>query len=123
MHGIPDQDTYYDVVDSLEAQDMESELQRLMSLGSKELTDQVLLYEETLKAEDGDDDALVSVKRLVFRGNGRNGAKRGKFSNFSCRNRAAPRHRSNIVNRKSRRTSEDQSSRMTPERNMYEKRE
>lgn len=53
LNGIPDQDTYYDVVDALEAQEMEDICRRLQQLGNKELTEQCRIYEAVLSDEDG----------------------------------------------------------------------
>ncbi|KAG1675016.1 FH1/FH2 domain-containing protein 3 [Nymphon striatum] len=58
LNGIPDQDTYYDMVDSLEEQGMEKIIQRYMfKQGTNlDLLQQFQIYEAVLKHEDGDDD-------------------------------------------------------------------
>jgi hypothetical protein len=58
LNGIPDQDTYYDITDTIEEQGMERIIQHYMS---KQGTDHDLLqqfrtYEAVLRHEDGDDD-------------------------------------------------------------------
>ena len=56
MNGIADQDTFYDITDFLEEQDMEKIIQRHMTRNSADLdlVSQLNLYEAALKAEDGD---------------------------------------------------------------------
>lgn len=53
LNGIPDQDTYYDVVDALEELGMEDAIKKLSNLGNKDLADQCRLYEAVLREEDG----------------------------------------------------------------------
>ncbi|KAM4549601.1 FH1/FH2 domain-containing protein 3 isoform 2-T2 [Fundulus diaphanus] len=58
LAALPDQDSFYDMVDSLEEQGMETVSQR--HLGRKgtdlDLVEQLNIYEMTLRHEDGDDD-------------------------------------------------------------------
>ncbi|XP_068188768.1 FH1/FH2 domain-containing protein 3 isoform X2 [Antennarius striatus] len=58
LAALPDQDTFYDLVDGLEEQGMETVSQR--HLGRKgtdlDLVEQLNIYETTLRHEDGDDD-------------------------------------------------------------------
>uniref|UniRef100_A0A8C0Y006 Formin homology 2 domain containing 3a n=1 Tax=Cyprinus carpio carpio TaxID=630221 RepID=A0A8C0Y006_CYPCA len=60
LAALPDQDSFYDTVDVLEEQGMESVSQRY--LGRKgtdlDLLEQLNIYEATLRHEDGDEDAL-----------------------------------------------------------------
>ncbi|XP_013788199.1 FH1/FH2 domain-containing protein 3-like [Limulus polyphemus] len=58
LNGIPDQDTYYDVVDSLEEQGMERIIQYYMSKQGTDLDllQQFQIYEAVLKHEDGECD-------------------------------------------------------------------
>lgn len=58
LNGIPDQDTYYDIVDSLEEQGMERLIQYYMSKQGTDLDllQQFRIYEAVLKHEDGDGD-------------------------------------------------------------------
>ncbi|XP_057683891.1 FH1/FH2 domain-containing protein 3 isoform X2 [Corythoichthys intestinalis] len=59
LAALPDQDSFYDMVDGLEEQGMETVTQR--HLGRKgtdlDLIEQLNIYESTLRHEDGDDDA------------------------------------------------------------------
>ncbi|RWS14572.1 FH1/FH2 domain-containing protein 3-like isoform X3, partial [Dinothrombium tinctorium] len=57
LAGIPDQDTYYDIVDSLEEQGMEKTIQYYMSKQGVEidLLKQFQIYEAVLRQEDGED--------------------------------------------------------------------
>ncbi|XP_015242673.1 PREDICTED: FH1/FH2 domain-containing protein 3-like isoform X4 [Cyprinodon variegatus] len=59
LAALPDQDSFYDMVDSLEEQGMETVSQR--HLGRKgtdlDLVEQLNIYEMTLRHEDGDDDS------------------------------------------------------------------
>ncbi|KAK5855330.1 hypothetical protein PBY51_005437 [Eleginops maclovinus] len=59
LAALPDQDSFYDMVDGLEEQGMETVSQR--HLGRKgtdlDLVEQLNLYETTLRHEDGDDDS------------------------------------------------------------------
>lgn len=65
LNGIPDQDTYYDVVDALEEQNMELVLKRMISLGNRDLSEQTRTYEGMLKQEDGEEtpNSLNSLRR------------------------------------------------------------
>lgn len=60
LAALPDQDSFYDMVDSLEEQGMETVSQR--HLGRKgtdlDLVEQLNIYEMTLRHEDGDDEQL-----------------------------------------------------------------
>uniref|UniRef100_A0A1A7WJL7 Formin homology 2 domain containing 3 n=1 Tax=Iconisemion striatum TaxID=60296 RepID=A0A1A7WJL7_9TELE len=59
LAALPDQDSFYDMVDSLEEQDMETVSQR--HLGRKgtdlDLVEQLNIYEMTLRHEDGDNNS------------------------------------------------------------------
>lgn len=57
LAGIPDQDTFYDIVDSLEEQGMHRVIQSFQSKQGieKDLLKQLAIYEAVLKYEDGDD--------------------------------------------------------------------
>ncbi|CEF64644.1 Armadillo-like helical domain and Formin, GTPase-binding and FH3 domain and Formin, FH2 domain and Armadillo-type fold domain-containing protein [Strongyloides ratti] len=67
LDGIPDQDTYYDIVDSLEVQGIEECLKAMNSIANKELQDQVALYEKVLKQEDAANDESDSSDGLVVK--------------------------------------------------------
>lgn len=74
LNGIPDQDTYYDIVDSVEEQGMERLIQYYMSKQGTDLDllQQFKIYEAVLKHEDGDGDGKplpmdVRVSRQVPR--------------------------------------------------------
>ncbi|XP_016411788.1 FH1/FH2 domain-containing protein 3-like isoform X3 [Sinocyclocheilus rhinocerous] len=58
LAGLPDQDTFYDVVDSLEEQGMEAVAQRHINRKGTDLdlVEQFNIYESTLRHEDGDDE-------------------------------------------------------------------
>ncbi|XP_073703066.1 FH1/FH2 domain-containing protein 3 isoform X2 [Garra rufa] len=58
LAGLPDQDTFYDVVDSLEEQGMETVAQRHINRKGTDLdlVEQFNIYESTLRHEDGDDE-------------------------------------------------------------------
>uniref|UniRef100_A0A0N5A7F4 GBD/FH3 domain-containing protein n=1 Tax=Parastrongyloides trichosuri TaxID=131310 RepID=A0A0N5A7F4_PARTI len=77
LDGIPDQDTYYDIVDSLEAQGIEDSLKAMSNLANKELSDQVALYEKVLKQEDAandnESDASSDGLTVKMRNNQQNG--------------------------------------------------
>ncbi|XP_068611939.1 FH1/FH2 domain-containing protein 3 [Brachionichthys hirsutus] len=61
LAGLPDQDSYYDMVDCLEEQGIEAMAQRL--LGRKgtdlDLVEQLNIYEMTLRHEDGDNETQL----------------------------------------------------------------
>ncbi|XP_067258476.1 FH1/FH2 domain-containing protein 3 isoform X2 [Chanodichthys erythropterus] len=59
LAGLPDQDSFYDVVDSLEEQGMEAVAQRHVNRKGTDLdlVEQFNIYESTLRHEDGDDEA------------------------------------------------------------------
>uniref|UniRef100_A0A183IWC0 FHOD3 protein n=1 Tax=Soboliphyme baturini TaxID=241478 RepID=A0A183IWC0_9BILA len=61
LNGIPDQDTYYDVVDALEEQGMEEAISRMTNLGSRELREQCSIYESVLRNEDEDDSSIQNI--------------------------------------------------------------
>jgi len=56
LHGIPDQDLFYDVTDALEEQGMERVIVRLMSREGVDvdLMEQLRIYEMVLQHEDED---------------------------------------------------------------------
>ncbi|XP_076005962.1 FH1/FH2 domain-containing protein 3-like isoform X2 [Genypterus blacodes] len=64
LAALPDQDTFYDMVDGLEEQGMETVSQR--HLGRKgtdlDLVEQLNIYETTLRHEDGNDDSQPPAK-------------------------------------------------------------
>lgn len=63
LHGIPDQDLFYDVTDALEEQGMDSVVQRLVSREGvdPDLVEQLQIYEVVLQHEDeGADSTLLS---------------------------------------------------------------
>ncbi|XP_061101127.1 FH1/FH2 domain-containing protein 3 isoform X2 [Conger conger] len=59
LSGLPDQDSFYDVVDCLEEQGIEGLAQRHLNRKGTDLdlVEQFNMYEATLRHEDGDDDA------------------------------------------------------------------
>lgn len=59
LAGLPDQDSFYDVVDSLEEQGIEALAQRHINRKGTDLdlVEQFNIYEATLRHEDGDDEA------------------------------------------------------------------
>ncbi|XP_051575009.1 FH1/FH2 domain-containing protein 3-like isoform X2 [Myxocyprinus asiaticus] len=59
LAGLADQDSFYDVVDSLEEQGMEAMVQRHLNRKGTDLdlVEQFNIYEMTLRHEDGDDEA------------------------------------------------------------------
>ncbi|KAK7147688.1 hypothetical protein R3I94_010265 [Phoxinus phoxinus] len=62
LAGLPDQDSFYDVVDSLEEQSMEAVAQRHVNRKGTDLdlVEQFNIYESILRHEDGDDEAQPS---------------------------------------------------------------
>lgn len=72
--GIPDQDDYYDFVDSLEEQGMEKVIQfHLCRAGTdRDLLRQLQIYEAVLKCEDGEDDGKGIPSDFVLRTISRN---------------------------------------------------
>ncbi|KRZ21369.1 FH1/FH2 domain-containing protein 3 [Trichinella pseudospiralis] len=71
LNGVPDQDTYYDIVDALEEQGMESTVRHLQSLRSRELSEQCRMYEAMLDKEDSEEVATsnggITTKRVGTR--------------------------------------------------------
>uniref|UniRef100_A0A7N8WPS8 Formin homology 2 domain containing 3b n=1 Tax=Mastacembelus armatus TaxID=205130 RepID=A0A7N8WPS8_9TELE len=61
LAGLPDQDSYYDMVDCLEEQGIEAMAQRHLSRKGTDLdlVEQLNIYEMTLRHEDGDDETPV----------------------------------------------------------------
>ncbi|MFT7811478.1 FH1/FH2 domain-containing protein 3-like isoform X1 [Arapaima gigas] len=62
LAGLPDQDSFYDLVDALEEQGMEAVSRRHLSRKGTDLdlVEQFNMYEATLRHEDGDDDTQPS---------------------------------------------------------------
>lgn len=52
LHAIPDQDTFFDVIDTLENQGMNKALQTMSRLNNPQLAQQCALYEQELRKED-----------------------------------------------------------------------
>ncbi|KFD71014.1 hypothetical protein M514_02589, partial [Trichuris suis] len=69
LNGVPDQDTYYDIVDALEEQGMEEAIRRLSKLRTPELSEQCRLYETVLAKEDSEESSNLNIatKRLPSR--------------------------------------------------------
>ena len=61
MHGIPDQDLFYDVTDALEEQGMENVILQLMNREGvdPDLVEQLRTYEVALQHEDENVDATL----------------------------------------------------------------
>ncbi|XGW21217.1 hypothetical protein V3C99_004290 [Haemonchus contortus] len=67
LRGIPDSDTYYDAVDTLEMLGMEEAMKSMVKLGNNELLEQCRLYERELskedeRAENSDDDVNARMR-------------------------------------------------------------
>ncbi|VDM70668.1 unnamed protein product [Strongylus vulgaris] len=67
LRGIPDSDTYYDAVDTLDMLGMENAMKGMVKLGNPELVEQCRLYERELnkedeRAENSDDDANARMR-------------------------------------------------------------
>ncbi|XP_072139530.1 FH1/FH2 domain-containing protein 3 isoform X17 [Mobula birostris] len=65
LAGLPDQDSFYDVVDCLEEQGMEAISQRHLNKKGTDLdlVEQFNIYELSLKHEDGDDDVSMNGRK------------------------------------------------------------
>ncbi|KAK2844444.1 hypothetical protein Q5P01_011103 [Channa striata] len=63
LAGLPDQDSYYDMVDCLEEQGIEAMAQRHLSRKGTDLdlVEQFNIYEATLRHEDGDDETQLPL--------------------------------------------------------------
>ncbi|CAH1779576.1 unnamed protein product, partial [Owenia fusiformis] len=68
LNAIPDQDSFYDLVDSLEEQGIEKIIKKHMEkkgAADIDLLEQFQIYEAVLKAEDGEDDPnMVNIENL-----------------------------------------------------------
>ncbi|CAI4227599.1 unnamed protein product [Auanema sp. JU1783] len=67
LHGIPDRDTFYDAVDTLDSLQMEEVMKNLQKTGNRELLEQCKLYEREVNQEDergtnSDDDSSLNAK-------------------------------------------------------------
>jgi len=60
LNGIPDQDTFFDVVDALEEQQIAEVLQRLSRTQNADLQDQCRLYDLILNQEEANDEIDVT---------------------------------------------------------------
>lgn len=69
LNAIPDQDTYYDVVDALEEQGMKWIIEHYLNKKGidPDLLQQLQIYEAVLKHEDGDDDGKSLPHDVTFR--------------------------------------------------------
>uniref|UniRef100_A0A7E4V9J0 GBD/FH3 domain-containing protein n=1 Tax=Panagrellus redivivus TaxID=6233 RepID=A0A7E4V9J0_PANRE len=67
LAGVPDQDTFFDVVDSLDAQGFETITKNLLKMNNTQLNQQLELYERELKREDAalDSDSSGGDANLV----------------------------------------------------------
>lgn len=69
LNGVPDQDTFFDVIDALESQGMEEALPALAKMGNSQLTQQCEHYEAELRREDAalesgsNDEAMLAKMR------------------------------------------------------------
>ncbi|XP_071958933.1 uncharacterized protein [Antedon mediterranea] len=65
LNGIPNQDTFYDITDALEEQNIEAVSQKFMKRrgADLDLLEQFRLYEMSLKQEDGDSDIPIEQHR------------------------------------------------------------
>uniref|UniRef100_A0A183CBI4 Phosphodiesterase n=1 Tax=Globodera pallida TaxID=36090 RepID=A0A183CBI4_GLOPA len=52
LHGVPDQDTFFDVVDCLDSQGMENAIRTMTRMNNTQLNQQCALYEQELRKED-----------------------------------------------------------------------
>eukprot|EP00057_Strongylocentrotus_purpuratus_P010840 XP_011665314.1 PREDICTED: FH1/FH2 domain-containing protein 3 [Strongylocentrotus purpuratus] len=67
LNAIPDQDSFYDITDSLEVQGMEKVTQRLTGRSGTDLDlmEQIRIYEFALKHEDGEEDIPMQQKQSL----------------------------------------------------------
>uniref|UniRef100_A0A914WS14 Uncharacterized protein n=1 Tax=Plectus sambesii TaxID=2011161 RepID=A0A914WS14_9BILA len=78
LNGVPDQDTYYDIVDSLDSQGLEDAMRQMIALNNRELREQCRIYEKVLNHEDAGDedsdaaDSPTAKMRTPLSSNGRN---------------------------------------------------
>uniref|UniRef100_A0A914N0T5 GBD/FH3 domain-containing protein n=1 Tax=Meloidogyne incognita TaxID=6306 RepID=A0A914N0T5_MELIC len=70
LHGVPDQDTYFDAIESLESQGMNDSLAALCKLNNTQLSQQCALYEQELRRED----AAIESDTSSLGGGASNGA-------------------------------------------------
>uniref|UniRef100_A0A915NA49 GBD/FH3 domain-containing protein n=1 Tax=Meloidogyne javanica TaxID=6303 RepID=A0A915NA49_MELJA len=70
LHGVPDQDTYFDAIESLESQGMNDSLATLCKLNNTQLSQQCALYEQELRRED----AAIESDTSSLGGGASNGA-------------------------------------------------
>ncbi|CAI5440135.1 unnamed protein product [Caenorhabditis angaria] len=75
LHGIPDRDTYYDSVDTLDQLGMEEAIKQMARSNNKELEEQCRLYERELKEEDergeNENDDVVKMRNSAQSSNSR----------------------------------------------------
>ncbi|XP_072880293.1 FH1/FH2 domain-containing protein 3 isoform X14 [Hemitrygon akajei] len=92
LAGLPDQDSFYDVVDCLEEQGMEAISQRHLNKKGTDLdlVEQFNIYEMSLKHEDGDDDVSMNGRkdrrRSSLGSNERRGLERRRSRRHSIQN-------------------------------------
>ncbi|XP_062925785.1 FH1/FH2 domain-containing protein 3 isoform X5 [Mobula hypostoma] len=92
LAGLPDQDSFYDVVDCLEEQGMEAISQRHLNKKGTDLdlVEQFNIYELSLKHEDGDDDVSMNGRkdrrRSSLGSNERRGLERRRSRRHSIQN-------------------------------------
>uniref|UniRef100_A0A914BYM9 FH1/FH2 domain-containing protein 3 n=1 Tax=Acrobeloides nanus TaxID=290746 RepID=A0A914BYM9_9BILA len=53
LNGVPDQDTYFDIIDTLESQGLEDAMKFMTAMNSPQLTQQCEFYEKELRREEG----------------------------------------------------------------------
>ncbi|KAM9724168.1 FH1/FH2 domain-containing protein 3 isoform 4-T4 [Menidia menidia] len=138
LAGLPDQDSYYDMVDCLEEQGIESTAQRHLSRKGTDLdlVEQFNIYEMSLRHEDGDDETQMppSVRKdrrraSVSSTNERRGLERRRSRRHSLQNSrghlsapaspSSPHSHANSFQSPGSQRVEDISERITPIRTPY----
>ncbi|KRX67270.1 FH1/FH2 domain-containing protein 3 [Trichinella sp. T9] len=90
LNGVPDQDTYYDIVDALEEQGMEATVRHLQSLRSRELSEQCRMYEAMLDKEDSEEVATSNGGITTKRAGTRTGHNSGDRRSSGVREKVQP---------------------------------
>uniref|UniRef100_A0A8R1YHI7 Uncharacterized protein n=1 Tax=Pristionchus pacificus TaxID=54126 RepID=A0A8R1YHI7_PRIPA len=70
LHGIPDRDTFYDVVDTLDTLGMEETMKSMMKMNNADLNEQCKLYERQVNDEDNaaEEDESSNNENVRIRG-------------------------------------------------------
>uniref|UniRef100_A0A914I986 GBD/FH3 domain-containing protein n=1 Tax=Globodera rostochiensis TaxID=31243 RepID=A0A914I986_GLORO len=97
LHGVPDQDTFFDVVDCLDSQGMENAIRTMTRMNNTQLNQQCALYEQELRKEDA---ALDSDSSSLGGGGGGGVVQNGHIAKMRLNGNAIATDRRNAMRKR-----------------------